>query len=105
MNTDLRHHLVVATHAVHAWATTHPDRAAWLTECLHRHHADDWGDLDQHDRAANAAALADGGRILSRYPVPDWLTDPTTRDDAVWIITDDTADPRGVVTVLWPSDY
>lgn len=105
MNTDLRHHLVVATHAVHAWATTHPDRAAWLTECLQRHDADDWGVLDDHDRAANAAAATDGGRVLSRYPVPDWLSDPTMPDDAVWIITDDTADPRGVVTVLWPSDY
>ena len=43
--------------------------------------------------------------MLSRYPVPDWLSDPTTPDDAVWIITDDTADPSGVVTVLWPTDY
>lgn len=97
--------MVVATHAVHAWAATHPDRAAWLTECLQRHQADDWGDLDDPDRAANAAAITAGGRVLSRYPVPELLTDLPTCDDAVWIITDDTADPRGVVTVLWPSDY
>ena len=59
MNADLRHPMVVATHAVHAWASTHPERAAWLTECLHRHHAHDWGDLDDHDRAANDHPLLD----------------------------------------------
>ena len=44
-------------------------------------------------------------RILSRYPIPDELTDPTVDDDAIWIITDDLADPDTLTTVLWPSEY
>ena len=45
------------------------------------------------------------GRILSRYPIPAELHDRTIDDDAIWIITDDLADPDTHTAVLWPSDY
>lgn len=36
-------------------------------ELLDRHARADWGELDAHDRAANDAALVNGGRVLSAY--------------------------------------
>ena len=94
---------VTATPALHAWATTHPDRCTWLVECLDRHHRDDWGDLDDHDHAANVSAVVNAdGRIVSNYPLPDHLTGASP-DSTVWIITDQ--DEAPVITVLWPSDY
>lgn len=38
-------------------------------DLLSRHQQCDWGDLDQHDRAANLAALKDGSRLLSSYEI------------------------------------
>ncbi|MBK9444092.1 MAG: hypothetical protein IPN53_23505 [Comamonadaceae bacterium] len=38
-------------------------------DLLRRHQQCDWGDLDQHDRAANLAALKDGSRLLSSYEI------------------------------------
>lgn len=97
--------VVLTAHVAH-WADDHPARTAWLLQCLQRHNAGDWGDLDHHDTAANDHALHwHDGRILSRYPVPDELTDPAGNDDAVWVITDDLADTDPLTTILWPSDY
>jgi hypothetical protein len=98
--------LVVLTAHVAQWADDDPMRTAWIIDCLHRHSRGDWGELDPDDNAANSYALRHGdGRVLSRYPIPAELTDPTIEDDAVWIITDDVADPDTFTTVLWPSDY
>ena len=36
-------------------------------DLLRRHAVGDWGDLDDHDRAANWSALREGGRLLSSY--------------------------------------
>jgi hypothetical protein len=105
MNT-LHRARVVATVAVHRWALAHPDRSDWLVDCLTRHDAGDWGDLDADDVATNTDAVARGaGRILSSYPVPPWLASIHDRDDHVWIVTDELADPVPVVTLLWPTDY
>ncbi len=63
------------------------------TELLRRHHGGDWGEVDAHDRRANAAALKNGTRLLSSYPVGA---------EKVWIITE--AD-RSSTCLLLPSEY
>ncbi len=63
-------------------------------EFLARHSAQDWGDLDAHDLAANNLALEDGSRILSAYALSDG-----TR---IWVITE--AD-RSSTTFLLPEEY
>ncbi len=60
---------------------------------LARHLSGDWGQVSADDGLANEAAVADGTRILSSYPVGD---------QTVWVITD--AD-RSVTTFLLPSEY
>jgi hypothetical protein len=95
----------VATRAVHLWAEDEPARLAWLADCLGRHLAGDWGDLDAHDRAVNDAAVRQNrGRLLSAYLVPASLH-RTTIEIQLWVITDDLDDPDTATTVLWPSDY
>lgn len=97
--------VVLTAHVAH-WADDHTARTAWIIDCLHRHNTGDWGDLDPDARAANNYALRHhDGRIVSRYPIPTELADPTIDDDAIWIITDDLADPDTLTTILWPSDY
>lgn len=97
--------LIVATAAVADWAAESDRRAGWLTHCLNRHLAGDWGDLDVDDRRANDYAVRTrDGRLLSRYDVPTWL-EAGTDETAIWIITDDFADPDTATTLLWPSDY
>lgn len=60
---------------------------------IQRHQAGDWGDVDDHDRQANNAALTDGTRLFSVYHSATGLK--------FWIITN--AD-RAVTTVLMPED-
>ncbi len=63
-------------------------------EFVDRHVHGDFGDLDEHDRRANEAALVNGSRILSSYVV--------VGDERVWCLTE--AD-RSATTILLPSDY
>ena len=96
--------VVITAHVV-AWADDEIERQAWLAQCLARHDNGDWGDLDHDDQAANQLALRrHEGRLLSRFVVPDSLA-ADSNEDAVWIITDDLADPDTATTLLWPSDY
>lgn len=102
---DLCNARVSASATVHAWAAGHDYRCAWLVECLNRHTADDWGDIDPHDQAANTRAITNSdGRIISAYPVPAHLAGGNP-DPTVWIITDDLDQPPTTTTVLFPSDY
>ncbi len=66
---------------------------------LRRHASGDWGDLDAHDRAANAQALRDGSRLLSAYPIAQSVT--------IWIITEaaDEHGYRAATTLLLPEEY
>jgi len=66
---------------------------AIIHSCLARHEACDWGDVSDSDRAANDAAFAEGGRILSSYNI---------RGDKLWIITNE---DREATTVLLPNEY
>jgi hypothetical protein len=63
-------------------------------EFVERHVKGDFGDLSEHDRLANEAALVNGSRILSSYIV--------TGQERVWVLTE--AD-RSATTLLLPSDY
>ena len=69
------------------------------TVLLRRHQTGDWGELDDHDKLANARALVDGSRILSAYHLKTG-----TR---IWVITDaaDDIGHRASTTVLLPSEY
>jgi hypothetical protein len=96
--------LTVATAGVADWAANSDHRTAWLAHCLARHVAGDWGDLDTDDRRANDHAVRTrDGRLLSRYDLPTWIG--ADSDTALWIITDDLADPDTSTTLLWPSEY
>ena len=61
---------------------------------LKRHHTGDWGDLDDHDRAMNAAALRDGERVFSSYRLPSGVK--------VWVITEAN---RSQTLLLLPDEY
>lgn len=64
-----------------------------ILRAIQRHHAGDWGDVGEHDRAANDQALIDGTRILSVYH--------TSNGTKFWLITE-----AGRPTmVLLPEDY
>ena len=64
-----------------------------------RHAAGDWGDLDDHDKAANDDALLSGARLLSAYTLAD--------QTKVWVITEAAGDDghRASTCVLLPEDY
>jgi hypothetical protein len=67
---------------------------------LRRHAAGDWGDLDETDKAANAAAITSGARIMSVYTLPD--------GQKLWVITDAEIDDqhnRQATTFLLPDEY
>lgn len=65
------------------------------TPYLLRHLVGDWGDLSDHDRQLNDAALKSGAdRLFSSYQI--------TPDLKLWIITEW---DRSVTTLLLPSEY
>jgi len=63
-------------------------------KCTVRHARCDWGELDEHDTAANNAAVNNGDRILSAYTL--------STGKRIWIVTE--AD-RSATTILLPSEY
>lgn len=63
-------------------------------KALQRHLLCDWGNVSEHDRRANNAALLTGFRIISRYQAEDGTH--------FWILTE--AD-RSVTTFLLPQEY
>lgn len=61
---------------------------------LVRHVAGDWGDLDEHDRRENEAALQHDFRLLSRYVTVDGT--------AFYVITEH---DRSYTIILLPEEY
>ena len=59
-----------------------------------RHQAGDWGDVNEHDNAANERALVEDTRLWSVYQAGNGVK--------FWLITE--AD-RSHTTVLLPEDY
>ena len=66
---------------------------AFCQECLQRHQAGDFGDLDEEDRKLNEEALRNGERIMSVYK---------RGKNTIWIITEH---DRSRTTILFPSEY
>lgn len=65
-----------------------------MQTALRRHHAGDWGDLNEHDRLENEQGLLIGSRLFSAYK--------TNSGVKFWIITEH---DRSLTTVLLPSEY
>lgn len=63
-------------------------------ELIDRHVGGDWGELPTEDAKANDAALKNGERLLSSYPLGQGVK--------VWIITEW---DRSATTLLMPDDY
>ena len=79
-------------------AVPHPQ----IIDLLRRHVRGDWGCIDPEDAASNAAALAEGNRIMSAYPIDAAKSCAGFGENCVWIITE--AD-RSMTTVLLPDEY
>ena len=63
-------------------------------EFLLRHKNEDWGELDELDRAENERALLHGSRLFSAYS--------TRREEKLWVITES---DRSATTILKPAEY
>jgi hypothetical protein len=93
----MRHSLgkVVTTAAI---AASVPESV--IIGLLDRPSADDWGDLDAEDKAANHADHSHAeGRLFSSYETPEHGT--------IWVITKDLRGEGSgrITTVLFPEDY
>lgn len=84
---------VVMTRGVAAMIDDRLDLHAALLDLIRRHAAGDWGNVCREDRAANDAAMAGDGRLLSAYELAS---------QKVWIITEW---DRSATTVLLPDEY
>jgi len=73
-----------------------------LQVMLTRHISGDWGCCCEEDKASNDAALIEGNRIISSYPIDPLKECAGWGDNTVWIITEY---DRRVTTVLLPSEY
>lgn len=91
---------VVATAAVWELIDTNEGFSLFISLCLSRYIAGDWGDIDDEDKALNDNALEEGDRIMASYQIP--LEVEEVYEDRIWIITE--AD-RSVTTLLFPGDY
>jgi hypothetical protein len=74
----------------------------YLLKCLARHATADWGVACAEDAASNDQALADGGRLLSAYPIDPAKPCKGWGDNTLWIITES---DRSVTTFLLPDEY
>jgi len=91
--------LVMTAGVGHWLATNYAGIAQYIGECLIRHLSGDWGNVA--DPSENDHDLANGGRLLSQYAIPDHITWPS-RDTRVWVVTEW---DRSVTTILFPSEY
>ena len=73
-----------------------------LLACLVRHARGDWGVVCAEDAATNDAALRDGTRLLSAYPIDPSKPSKGFGENTLWIITE--AD-RSATTFLLPEEY
>lgn len=93
---------VHSTYTVRQWADGSTERGEFIIECLVRHLAGDWGEVDRETMRSNEYAVQAGTfRIASAYPIPSTLGQDA-RDDELWLIT--TAG-HAATTILFPSEY
>jgi hypothetical protein len=69
---------------------------------LSRHHAGDWGVIDEHDQRVNPEAQKHGGRLMSAYAIDPQRPSLGHGPNTIWIITE--AD-RQTTTLLLPEEY
>jgi len=74
----------------------------YLADLIARHVGGDWGCITPDDAALNQSAVAEGGRIVSAYPIDPQKSCAGFGENCLWIITE--AD-RAVTTILLPSEY
>jgi hypothetical protein len=79
-------------------ATTPEQRLVYLR----RHLRGDWGNVCGDDWELNDAAVRDGDRLLSAYPIDPAKPCKGFGDNTLWIITES---DRSVTTFLLPSEY
>ena len=92
---------VVATRRV--WELINSDElfSNFVSICMSRYIACDWGALDPEDWQLNDESVDGEGRLLASYPLPEDIFDVGS-DDRLWIITEE---DRSVTTILFPGDY
>lgn len=73
-----------------------------ILRCMAAHVAGDWGCVCKADKRANDAALKQGDRILSAYPIDPSSPSKGHGDNTLWIITEW---DRSVTTALLPEEY
>ena len=76
----------------------------FVTGSIGRHKYRDYGELSHHDAETNDYAIEHGGRIISSYDIPNYLSIAESQrpQTKVWIITEAC---RSYTTVLFPSEY
>ena len=74
----------------------------YLFLCLGRHVRGDWGHVCSTDKETNDAALIEGNRVLSAYPINPRKPCQGFGDNCLWIITEW---DRSVTTFLLPNEY
>ncbi len=91
---------VVATRNVWELIETNEKFSQFVTICMSRYIANDWGEMDKEDLEANDYAVRNGERLLASYQIP--LEVEEVFEDRLWIITEW---DRSVTTLLFPGDY
>lgn len=74
----------------------------YLLECLCRHVGGDWGHVCDEDKRTNDAALRDGDRLLSAYPIDPKKPCKGYGENCLWVITEW---DHSVTTFLLPAEY
>lgn len=91
---------VVATKNVWELIESNEVFSQFVTICLSRYIANDWGEMDSEDLKASDHAVRNGERIYASYQIPEDIEG--TFDDRLWIFTEW---DRSVTTLLFPGDY
>ena len=74
----------------------------YLLLCLKRHMHGDWGCVCEEDADTNNAAVREGSRLLSAYPIDETKPCKGFGENTLWIITEW---DRSVTTFLLPNEY
>ena len=97
----------VVSRGVAAVCDLDPEMQGFVMECLRRHYAHDWGDIDADDKRANDWSVGNGERVVSSYDLPlRYRTDAQRAiarcDTKLWVVTER---DRSVTTALFPTEY
>lgn len=91
---------VVATEAVWNLIDSNDAFRNFVSVCLSRYMACDWGDTDDEGCEKNDEAVLNGGRVMAVYRIPDEI--PETFEDQIWFFTE--AD-RSQTTLMFMGEF